>query len=359
MGILLECHKITYKAGDTIYDEGNKSNYIYFIVSGEVELSKKVADTNLVLSSYGEYQQFGEIEILNKIERFTKARVITPRLIVYKIRKTKFFNNLGNFLVYENMKRKSILILKHWKLIFNSALSQINRQTDPYLSSHRRQLKSKKNKHDSSNQSLSQVQVFQHLTDAGIFSDDQQHYLGSDDTNSKRGFSSALQQFQAKLKKQGNHASQIESATNKVRDKTFTTDEYQSPKPIVHGKFSFHVKLPTISPNKILPQMNLDQILDSITKLPKVPTDNLVISLMYQQAYKSNNPDKRARQIQQVIQASFRNVRKHLESKDKKQIYHRFKSQDSLLRNLRMSDNIEEKKEKIDYLNFVHPKQIF
>lgn len=55
MGILLECHKITYKAGEIIYDEGNRSSYIYFIISGEVELSKKVADTNLVLSSYGEY----------------------------------------------------------------------------------------------------------------------------------------------------------------------------------------------------------------------------------------------------------------------------------------------------------------
>ncbi|CAD8160847.1 unnamed protein product [Paramecium octaurelia] len=358
MGILLECHKITYKAGETIYDEANKSNYIYFIISGEVELSKKVADTHLVLSSYGEYQQFGEVEILNKVERFTKARVITPRLIVYKIRKTKFFNNLGNFLVYENMKRKSVLIFKHWKLIYNSAQSQINKDSEPYLSSHRRKLQSKLSKHDSTNQSLSQVQVFQHLTDAGMLSDDQ-HQFASDDQGSKRGYSNALQQYQAKLKKQGNRASQLESATKQIRDKTFTTEDYQSPKNIVHGKFSFHVKLPAISPNKVLPQMNLDQILDSITKLPKVPPDNLVISLMYQQAYKSNNPDKRARQIQQVIQASFRNVRKHLESKEKLQLKPRFKSQDSLLKNLRMNDNIEEKKEKIDYLNFVHPKQLF
>lgn len=55
MGILLECHKITYKAGEIIYDEGNKSSYLYFIINGEVELSKKIEDKNLVLSSYGEY----------------------------------------------------------------------------------------------------------------------------------------------------------------------------------------------------------------------------------------------------------------------------------------------------------------
>jgi CRP-like cAMP-binding protein len=55
MGILLECHKVTYKSGEIIYDEGHKSKHIYFIVNGEVEISKMVGDTHLVLSSYGEF----------------------------------------------------------------------------------------------------------------------------------------------------------------------------------------------------------------------------------------------------------------------------------------------------------------
>ncbi|CAD8212187.1 unnamed protein product [Paramecium octaurelia] len=108
--------------------------------------------------------------------------------------------------------------------------------------------------------------------------------------------------------------------------------------------------------------MNLDQVLDSITRLPKVPQDNLILSLMYQEAYKSNNPDKKARQVQQLIQASFKKVRKYQTSKEPiKPILNqaRFKSTDSLLKNLKINDSLEEKKEKIDYLNFVQPKKIF
>lgn len=34
MGIMLECHLITYKAGDIIYEEGHKANHIFFIING-------------------------------------------------------------------------------------------------------------------------------------------------------------------------------------------------------------------------------------------------------------------------------------------------------------------------------------
>ena len=33
-GILLECHLMTYKAGETIYEEGSKASHIFFIVTG-------------------------------------------------------------------------------------------------------------------------------------------------------------------------------------------------------------------------------------------------------------------------------------------------------------------------------------
>lgn len=35
---------------------------------------------------------------------------------------------------------------------------------------------------------------------------------------------------------------------------------------------------------------SLNSVLESISKLPRVPKDNLVLSLMYQQAYKAENP---------------------------------------------------------------------
>lgn len=55
MGIVLECKQITLKAGEIIYDEDEKTKFIYFIVSGEIELIKKIGKKSIILSSYGEY----------------------------------------------------------------------------------------------------------------------------------------------------------------------------------------------------------------------------------------------------------------------------------------------------------------
>ncbi len=54
MGIILESKFVVFNAGDIIYNEDDKANHIYFIISGEIELSKNVGD-NLILSSYGEF----------------------------------------------------------------------------------------------------------------------------------------------------------------------------------------------------------------------------------------------------------------------------------------------------------------
>jgi hypothetical protein len=49
-----------------------------------------------------------------KIHRFTNAKVITPRLTTYRIRKRAFFDNLASYGIYEQMKRHSSVIYKHW-----------------------------------------------------------------------------------------------------------------------------------------------------------------------------------------------------------------------------------------------------
>lgn len=51
---------------------------------------------------------------MNKINRYTKAKVISPRLNCYRIRKRMFFDNLGSYGTYENMKKHSAIIYKHW-----------------------------------------------------------------------------------------------------------------------------------------------------------------------------------------------------------------------------------------------------
>ena len=50
---------------------------------------------------------FGEVEILMKTNRESRARVISPKLELYKINKNKFFDNLGSFKVSDQMRKNS------------------------------------------------------------------------------------------------------------------------------------------------------------------------------------------------------------------------------------------------------------
>lgn len=119
MGILLELHKHTFPAGAVIYDEDDPPTHLYFIIAGQIELSKRLPlplwnehranlrSQSLVIASLQAGQMFGAVDVLLKQPRFLRARVISPKLLVYRISKNKFFDNLGNFQVFEEMKRNS------------------------------------------------------------------------------------------------------------------------------------------------------------------------------------------------------------------------------------------------------------
>lgn len=50
-----------------------------------------------------------------KLDRYTKSKVLSPKVHVYRIRKRKYFDNLGNYSIYETMKKYSGVIYKHWE----------------------------------------------------------------------------------------------------------------------------------------------------------------------------------------------------------------------------------------------------
>jgi hypothetical protein len=57
-----------------------------------------------------------------------------------------------------------------------------------------------------------------------------------------------------------------------------------------------------------------------------------------------------------VIQASFRNVRKQYEPKEKVSTIPKHKTTDSLFKSLKLTELSEESRLKENYLNFVHSK---
>ncbi|CAD8147742.1 unnamed protein product [Paramecium pentaurelia] len=396
MGIVLESKLVTMKAGEIVYDEGEKTKYIYFIINGEIELLKQVKKKSIILSSYGEFQSFGEVEIMNKINRYTKAKVISPRLNCYRIRKRMFFDNLGSYGTYENMKKHSAIIYKHWQLICNAVQKSINPRDEVYEAAQddnqnkpnflAKYILNKK-LIESQGQKLSQIKVFQNLTDSNLkdlknFSNDSQNLL-------QRVYSNTLQQYQAKLLKKpqmvicDSDASCIRNL-NQNKQPTNTSinhDNNSTTSPlnensvdlklssnrssvIIKRESQQKIILPSLHPSLHLvgPQpQSLNTVLESISKLPRVPKDNLVLSLMYQQAYKAENPAKKAKEIQQVIQASYRNVQNRFQPKQ----HHLTEIQPSpssnehrMKKNLQISGLLSMRSQKKQYLNFVHPKRI-
>jgi CRP-like cAMP-binding protein len=122
MGILLEMHYNSFTAGQIIFEEDDKAKELYFIFRGEIELSRRLPEyitrdkkieltqNNVVLAAYGKGQLFGDLEIMMKTNRITKARVLSPKVELYRIAKNKFFDNLGSFKVFDEMKKNAEMI---------------------------------------------------------------------------------------------------------------------------------------------------------------------------------------------------------------------------------------------------------
>ncbi|CAD8096900.1 unnamed protein product [Paramecium sonneborni] len=391
MGIVLECKLITMKAGEVIYDEGDKTKYIYFIINGEIELLKQVKKKSVILSSYGEFQSFGEVEIMMKINRYTKAKVISPRVNCYRIRKRMFFDNLGNYGAYENMKKHSSVIYKHWQLICLTVQKSINPRDEVYEaaqddSQNRPNFLAKsilnKKLIESQGQILSQIKVFQNLTDTNLkelknISSENQNLL-------QRVYSNTLQKYQAKLLKKpqlavcDSDASCIRNQNKQPTNTSINFDNNSTISPlnensldlklssnrssvIIRRESQQKITLPSLHPSLHIvgPQpQSLNTVLESISKLPRVPKDNLVLSLMYQQAYKAENPIKKAKEIQQVIQASYRNVQNRFQPKQHHLTEIQPSSNEHRIKNLQITGLMSMRQQKKQYLNFVHPKKI-
>lgn len=100
---------------------------LFFVKNGEVELSKKIVNKNPSMIQYVDSTRskkndrvivarksandcFGEVEILQKIPRFTRALCISPRLEVYYITGNKLLTNLNVEGFLAHLKRCSEMI---------------------------------------------------------------------------------------------------------------------------------------------------------------------------------------------------------------------------------------------------------
>ena len=79
--------KKTYFKGDIICNEGDKSNELYLIDSGKVDIIKKGTKVGELTSG----QQFGEMALLENKERSADV-VANGKVIIFILTKEKFFD---------------------------------------------------------------------------------------------------------------------------------------------------------------------------------------------------------------------------------------------------------------------------
>jgi uncharacterized protein (TIGR02266 family) len=65
-----------YRDGEMIFREGNAGDWIYEVLSGEVEITKQVGDRQVVIEKVGQGGIFGELSFISKTPRNASVRAV-------------------------------------------------------------------------------------------------------------------------------------------------------------------------------------------------------------------------------------------------------------------------------------------
>jgi NADH dehydrogenase len=84
-----------YEQGDVIFNEGDVGDYLYILVSGQVEVLKNSQDQPLRVATLGPGEYFGEMALINEKRRIATIRCLTP-VDVLALRKSDFGALLSN-----------------------------------------------------------------------------------------------------------------------------------------------------------------------------------------------------------------------------------------------------------------------
>ena len=106
--------ELHFEPGEIIFHEGDKGDYLYIIVEGQVEIFSIKDNEEKVLAKLGKGEYFGEMALLNQRARLATVRCLTP-VDVLALRKSDFGILISNFAELrkdfeqtEKMRRKHI-----------------------------------------------------------------------------------------------------------------------------------------------------------------------------------------------------------------------------------------------------------
>ncbi|MBF0530371.1 MAG: cyclic nucleotide-binding domain-containing protein [Deltaproteobacteria bacterium] len=71
----------SYKDGDTIFEEGTSGDWIYIVLSGQVEIYKNIRNKKVVVDHLKKGDIFGEVSFIDKHPRSAGARAVGPVVV--------------------------------------------------------------------------------------------------------------------------------------------------------------------------------------------------------------------------------------------------------------------------------------
>src|SRR5262245_13406230 len=101
----------TYSAGETIFAEGEKGDFLYYIIEGSVDISRK----GRILNTLGEGDIFGEMALLDESPRSAtavakedvKAAAVDQKRFLQMVAGTPFFAVQVMQLMAERLRRSN------------------------------------------------------------------------------------------------------------------------------------------------------------------------------------------------------------------------------------------------------------
>ncbi|MBN1663057.1 MAG: cyclic nucleotide-binding domain-containing protein [Deltaproteobacteria bacterium] len=73
--------KETYEDGQIIFEEGSYGDWVYTVESGKVEISRKLEDEKIIISTLTEGDIFGEVAFLANVPRTATATAVGKTVI--------------------------------------------------------------------------------------------------------------------------------------------------------------------------------------------------------------------------------------------------------------------------------------
>lgn len=122
--IAFASQRLHFQPGEAVFEEGDPTDSIYIILSGEVDVIINVPDGKLKVSSMGKNTIFGEIGVFCNVPR-TASIVASTELETLKIEKPLFIQLVRDF---PDIALSILDVLGQYLVRYNKFIGQISKE---------------------------------------------------------------------------------------------------------------------------------------------------------------------------------------------------------------------------------------